>query len=72
VLYAVDDGVERWAARASDALPRHPEFLLAVAVTDDELAFKLCHGSAALRERLEAAGAIAIDPSRASVVRGGG
>jgi hypothetical protein len=68
VLYAVDDSAEEWAGRASDSLPRHPQFLLAVAVTEAEQRYKTAHGAEALRERLVAAGALVVDPGRRSIV----
>lgn len=65
VLLPLDDA---WAERLSDALPRHPELVLAVAVTEEELALKLEEGPAALRARLEAAAALTLDPARSSCV----
>ena len=67
VLYAVDED-EVWVQRIGNTLPRHPELLLAVAVTEEELQLKLTQGSAALRGQLEAVGAMVIDPDRSSVV----
>lgn len=61
VIYELD---EDWTERLSDALPRHPRFLHAVAVTAEEQAFKIEHGSAALYERLRAAGTHVSDPRR--------